>query len=63
MDKDTNNIPRFISLMEEQIHNYRIDIMDLLENNIYLDIKYDIDMLYDKMHSLQEQVQYLNAIL
>tara|TARA_R110000868_G_scaffold99751_6_gene274440 strand:- start:177 stop:368 length:192 start_codon:yes stop_codon:yes gene_type:complete len=63
MDKDTNNIPRFVSLMEEQIENYRIEIMDLLENNLYLDIKYEIDMLYDKMHSVQEMVEYLNSIL
>ena len=49
--------------MEEQIENYRVEIMDLLENNLYLDIKYDIDVLYDKIHCLQEQLQYLNSIL
>jgi hypothetical protein len=63
MDNDTNNIPHFIGIMEEQIENYRLEIIDLLDNYLYLDVKYDIDNLYDKMHSLQEQVQYLNSIL
>ena len=62
MDKDRNNIPHFIGVMEEQIETYRLEIMDLLDNNLYLDIKYDIDVLYEKIHSLQEQLEYLNAI-
>ena len=59
MSNENSNIPYFVALMEQQIETYREELNELLEHNLYLDIKYDVDTLCEKIHSLQEQIKYL----